>query len=239
MWSVAPTDRLLEAAERAAPMENPMRRSILLTLAALGLMVCGLGSTGLFAALSDVARTGTNSIDSAPIAGSADLQLATYDRMFDQCGTFSDDLETGLLTATDVAPAGGGTGFFCIQNVGSRAVDLTVLAEDLVDVDDACTGDEADYGDSTCGSGAGELSGALDIQFVSDCCNPCTAAFTTTTGLASLVDTATALAPLDPGQVTCYDVRATLGSGTPTTAVQIAQSDSVTWRFRFDGVAQP
>ena len=53
-----------------------MRRSVLGSLAALGVVVCGLGGTGLFAALTDTARGGPNSVESAPLAGSADIQLA-------------------------------------------------------------------------------------------------------------------------------------------------------------------
>jgi hypothetical protein len=58
-----------------------MRRSVLLTVAALGGLVSLIGGAGLFSALTDTARTGTNSAESAALAGSADIQLAA--------GTFS------------------------------------------------------------------------------------------------------------------------------------------------------
>ena len=53
-----------------------MRRSALITLAALGGLICLIGGTGLFAALTDSARSGTNSLESGALAGSADIQLS-------------------------------------------------------------------------------------------------------------------------------------------------------------------
>ena len=43
-----------------------MRRPVLLTLAAVGGVIVLLGGTGIYAALSDTARSGTNSIESVP-----------------------------------------------------------------------------------------------------------------------------------------------------------------------------
>ena len=83
-------------------LEVVMRRPFLLTVTALGLVVCLVGSTGLFAALTDTAATGTNQVTTPGLASSADIQLA-----FDEgtpgsptCGAFSDDLATGLFDFT-------------------------------------------------------------------------------------------------------------------------------------------
>src|SRR6266508_3353057 len=129
-----------------------MRRSSLLTLAALGALVCLIAGSGLFAALSDTARTGTNSVDSARLAGSADIQLATATKEIGfpiVCGDFSDDLTSGLFTATDVTPGYASTeALYCIRNVGSAQVALAALVDELTDIDISCTGDEALYGDA-------------------------------------------------------------------------------------------
>jgi hypothetical protein len=54
-----------------------MRRPVLLTLAAVGGVIVLLGGTGIFAALSDTTRSGTNSIDTGALAASSDLRVAT------------------------------------------------------------------------------------------------------------------------------------------------------------------
>src|SRR5262245_16526660 len=102
-----------------------MRRSFLITVSALGLVVCLLGGTGLFAALTDSATTGTNQVDSAPLAGSANLQLALNDgltpAMTMTCGAFSDDLATGLVSGTGLIQSVNSAGsVFCLRNVGSQ-----------------------------------------------------------------------------------------------------------------------
>jgi hypothetical protein len=116
-----------------------MRRSALVTVSVLGGLVCLLGGTVLFSALQDTARTGTNSVESATLAASADIQLArgTFGAGGITCGTFSEDLTTGLFTATGVSP-GYQTSideFFCIKNVGSQQVTLSALADELTDLD--------------------------------------------------------------------------------------------------------
>src|SRR5687768_8455147 len=99
-----------------------MRRSVLLTLAALGGLVSLLGGAGLFSALTDTARTGTNSAESAALAGSADIQLAagSFNAGAIDCGTFSEDLASGFFELTDLTPGFISQGRnFCIRNVGS------------------------------------------------------------------------------------------------------------------------
>ena len=218
-----------------------MRRSILLTLLALGAVLTAIGGTGLFAALSDTARTGTNSARTAALPGSADLQLATATTSSGAtvCGTFSEDLTTGFFTFADVKagsfqPARN----FCLKNLGSRTVSVSALVESLTDVDVACTGDEAASGDTTCGTNqAGELSPLVNLTYIHlDCAAQVILDGPSPSGKLNTMTTAKALGTLAPNAVGCY--RADLFySDDGSVNVQKAQSDEITWRFAFTGQA--
>jgi hypothetical protein len=216
------------------------RRSGLLTVATLGGLVCLLGGTVLFSALQDTARTGTNSAESAALAASADIQLATatYDSAI-TCGAFSENLASGLFTVTGVIPEyQSGPVYFCIRNVGSQEVTLSALTEDLVDLDVACTGDEVDHGDTTCGGDqTGELSSVLIGEFSHVDC----ASGAPSPGLSNTLDQSQtmplALGSLAAATTRCF--RADLGysGNAETPGAQKAQSDRVTWRFKFTAQA--
>jgi hypothetical protein len=216
-----------------------MRRPVLVTVAILGLVIVLIGGTGLFAALTDTARTGTNQVDSAGLAASADIQLATATREYPGpivCGTYSENLTSGFFTVADVAPGYSSSNptFFCIKNVGSQSVTLWPSADELTDTDTACTGDESLAGDTTCGSGVGELSSVLTVFYVVETCAGGGGA-----GFASkLKDNATVATALPgtlaPGAQQCFST--SLGyfaSESTATQIQQAQSDRVTWRFKF------
>lgn len=213
-----------------------------MTVAALGALVSVIGGTGLFAALQDSARSGTNSAESAQLAGSADIQvaLATEGPMLDlQCGTFSEDLATPFFTLTN-ATQGSATGVasYCIKNVGSQQVTLSALSDALTDADFACTGDEELHGDTTCGpvggvDGAGELSSVLLVSYNQvDCAN-----VNSGTGSSMLLkDNAvmpSALGTIAPGATRCFNTFVAYQGGHPSATVQKAQSDRVTWRYRW------
>jgi hypothetical protein len=215
-----------------------MRRSSLLTLTALGALICLIGGTGLFAALTDTARTGTNTVDSAALAGSADIQIATAVQEpwpAITCGSFSEDLATGFFTASDARPGEFAVGqFFCLKNVGSQTVTISGMADELTDVDFACTGDEALLGDATCGNnGAGELSDVLRVYHIAYNCT--TGGGTGNSSLLRANATTQVFYPgtLAAGQTGCFHVSVEYPSTTATDAVQKAQSDRVTWRFKF------
>ena len=111
-------------------------------------------------------------------------------------------------------------------------------AFDLTDTELACTGDEADYNDLTCGSGAGELSAVLHIRIPPEsCADNSPLGSSDTAALADLVATPVTLLNLVPDDVRCYGFSATLPDPPVTDAVQRAQSDRSTWRFRFVGSA--
>lgn len=218
-----------------------MRRSALLTVAVLGGLVCLIGGTVLFSALQDTARSGTNSAESAALAASADIQLArgTSSGNSVSCGTFSEDLSSGIFTVTGVSPGYQAPfEYFCIKNVGSQQVTLSALADELADVDFACTGDEVLHGDTTCGGDQlGELSGVLKVVYsVVDCATGVSGA----QGFPFLKDNETtphALGTLATGGTGCFFVSLAYFNNTANAAVQKAQSDRATWRFKFTAQA--
>ena len=134
-----------------------MRRPFLLTATALGLVICLVGSTGLFAALTDTARTGTNQVTTPGLASSADIRLAMDEGTLGSsaCGAFSDDLRhRPVRLRPPTPPYANQAHVVCVKNVGSQAiVSLTMTTEALNDVDTDCTGDEEANGDTSCGSG--------------------------------------------------------------------------------------
>jgi hypothetical protein len=219
-----------------------VRRPLLLTASTLGLLICLIGGTGLFAALTDTAHTGSNSIDSAALPPSADLKLATAseDQNGFVCGTFSDDLATGLITYSGMPPNFGVGAALCIKNAGSQAVSLSAAVDQLTDVDLACTGDEADLGDTTCGNNLlGELSGVLNVSLGDYDCSTVNLLNNYQPGmLSSLAGTPQAMGTLGAGETRCFLIGVDYnGFSVPPADQQRAQSDQVTWRFVFTGQA--
>lgn len=228
--------------EQPTGRERNTRRSVLLTFAVLGGLVCLIGGTGLFAALQDSARSGTNSAESDAMAGSADIQVATATQVdvpdsptgaSVNCGTFSEDLTTPIHTVTGVTPNFVSNAWYCVKNVGSQQVTLSALTDELTDVDYACTGDEALHGDTTCGSGgAGELSSVLRVIYVQlDCATangPGVGPF-----LGDNVTSPAELGMIAAGEMRCFRADVEYPLGTPSVEVQRAQSDRATWRFKW------
>jgi hypothetical protein len=232
--------------EQPTGRERNTKRSVLVTAAVLGGLVCLIAGTGLFAALQDSARSGPNSAESDAMAASADIQVSTANVVDPQvgapevgCGAFSEDLTTPFHTVTGVTPGFVSNAWYCLKNVGSQQVTLSALSDELTDVDYACTGDEALHGDTTCGSvtpsnGTGELSSVLRVNYVQlDCA--------TNNGPGSsrlLRDNAATGGPVElgtiaAGETRCFRVDVEYALGLPSDAVQRAQSDRATWRYRW------
>ena len=224
------------------------RRSVLLTLATLGALVSVVGGVGLFAALTDTATTGPSTAQSGALGGSADLRIATAFIPDGSapganlaCGPFSENLATGPFTVSIGAPHSGtvqdGRAYFCVTNDGSQPVDLSLDIFDGVDVDFACTGDEALNGDASCGSdGAGELSAALHNEVdVLPSCDPGAIAQAFTHTLAQMSAAPTSLTTLGPGMGKCFGIQLYYPEPPQNTlqAIQQAQSDRFSWRYRF------
>jgi hypothetical protein len=224
-----------------AQTKRTERRSVLLTAAALGAFVCLFSGTVLFSALTDTARTGTNSAESAALAASADVQLATATRAGDtiSCGMFVENLSTPLFTVVGVGPGFQTvTEYACIKSIGSQEVTVSAAADELTDTDYACTGDEDLHGDTTCGGDqAGELSSVLFASYSVVNCQ--TAAHIT--GASLLLKDSPAspvnLGTLAPGGTACLSMSLIYGSSRPVTEQQAAQSDRSTWRAKFTAQA--
>jgi hypothetical protein len=223
-----------------------VRRRYLISLSAMGLLVCVLGSTGLFAALSDTARTGQNTIDSAPLAGSAELKIQagsvvpgpTVGSNAIACSSASwvDDLTTGGFNATDVGPGfSTPNAYYCIQNAGSQAVQLVGNTDSIVNVENGCTGDEELLGDTSCGVGVGELGDVISVRWISVDCLSLNESGQADRGMFDNEATPVALGSIAPGEIRCFAVGAYYLAATPADAVQRAQSDQIQWRFKFTG----
>src|SRR6478672_4696557 len=101
--------------------EYRMRRSLLATITVLGALICLVGGTGLFAALTDTATTGTNTATSDDLPSSIDIKLGAgyqFSGGVGVCGAFVYNLTTPLFTETDMKPNNVGQATFCIKNDG-------------------------------------------------------------------------------------------------------------------------
>ena len=212
---------------------------MLLTIMALGAVVSLTAVNGVFAVFTDRATTGTNSATSRAEAASADLQIATasYNPMGGSitCGaTYVDDLASGVITVTDMAPNSVVHGTVCIKNAGSRSVDVTASVIDLSDTDSSCTGDESAL-DATCGPGTtqeGELSPKLRTDVSKGCMS---ASFLQLTNIAAMASTAVTIQSMSPGQTVCLDFA--VQDNATGDDLTITQSDTATWKFAFDATA--
>jgi hypothetical protein len=233
----------------------PVRRRYLISLSVMGALVCALGSTGLFAALTDSARTGNNHVDTAALPGASDLRIAPAHASAPPTGVggiivcdppFEEDLTTGGFSASDVNPVGFVTpmAWYCVKNVGSQTVGLSATIDSLSDIDLACTGDEALYNDLTCGDQLeGELSSVLQVFYENPFCGDLSMPHSNDViGMAANVSQTPgglpSFAGLAPGGELCIGMRVIYPEATPDEDVQRAQSDGVSWRFKFTGVAQ-
>ena len=215
-----------------------MRRPVLLSLAAVGGVIVLLGSTGIFAALSDTARSEINYIDSGALAASSDLQAstATFSTFDVTCGPFTEDLTSNLIVIG--GPPGADTGLmypYCLRNVGSQTVDLTALAADLGEIEMGCTGDEAVY-DTSCGSGAGELGEFVQVAHHQVNCATATVFATDIYLLRDTSITPASLGTLGPGETRCFGA-SIIQSFSTDAQRQAAQSDRLAWRFAWTGQA--
>jgi hypothetical protein len=218
-----------------------LHRPVLASIVALGGVLTLAGTTGVFATFTDHATTGTNSVTSKALPKAADVQLAIGTPQGDgsviSCGTYSDDLETPVMTVTN-AEAGGafGSTFVCIKNAGSQSIEVTTSTLGLTDEDVDCTGDENQV-DETCGLDvndvpqAGELSPLLNVRVTTAPCISANDFFQyPPVALPSLSDLD--IGGLAPNAVMC----ANFGLFYDATESQAltAQSDTVTWQYALD-----
>ncbi len=229
------------------------QRSILVSIIAVGTIITAVSGAGVFAAVTDRATTGTNDVTSTGEPGggegSVDLQVATATTDFGDgsvdCGTFGDNLATGLFTGAMGAVEPGftnlGTKYLCLRNAGTSPALVSWSAIDVLDTEVGCTGTEADY-DATCGPRAGnpgELSDNLRPQkFQRDCATGDFLDETEETTLDALAATPERFAQLDAGEEACFSVGLLLRATQADPGdVFGSESDRVTWRFAFDASA--
>lgn len=223
-----------------------MRRPVLLSIAAFGLVVSAVSGSGLFAAVTSTVDSGPNAVTSKVQASG--LEIATASNGTNggpiTCGTFGGTPTTPLITAAALEPGQGVPGFFCLRNTAGQSAALTVSAVNFSSVDTDCTGGEAAV-DDTCGGGqSGELHSHLATfieeadcatgEFVADfppvdVDNPL---------VADLTSDPLSLGPIGPGAVRCFGAGAVYGTGPLATppdseTIQLEQSDQVSWRYRF------
>lgn len=225
-----------------------MGRQALRITILLGILITLVGGTGIFAVFTDRATTEANDVTSSALGKAADIQMAVDPTPHDpqvsppfECGTYTEDLATGLFSFT-TSPGSGNDANVCIRNTGTADVALTMTAIDLTDTDVDCTGDEAAFGDTSCGGNdVGELA---PLVYVAAIVYQCSGGGSLTglggqTTLAVLASSTLELGSVPAGQERCIVVRvgesAAGATGTTVEDTQIAQSDKATWRFAFDG----
>jgi hypothetical protein len=216
-----------------------MHRPLLVSLMVLGLVTTIIGGFGVFAAFTDRATTGTNTITSGARAAAADLKIAKPSLGPEDCATatYDDNLTSGLFSVSDFQPGANRSEFFCLRNVGTETLSLTSSVIDLVETDIDCTGDEAAV-DQTCGAGGvGELGAILTVGFsnIPDCLG---SNVTMPTG-GPLLGTSpvTSLGSIPAGSTLCGAIFIHASDTATVDDLVRAQTDQVTWRFAFDGTS--
>jgi hypothetical protein len=213
-----------------------MRRGLLLSVSALGAALA-LGSvTGVIAAFTDQATTGSNSVTSAALPKAVNLEIAPRTSS-DACTTWTDNTATPVYTLANLT-ASPDTKFagaaYCLRNTGAVSASVVVKAFDVVDSELDCTGDEADAGDATCGGdGTGELSPLVELQVMKFGTCPSGGsgtAFSPRT-IAAMAESPSALTTLAPGD--CAYVSGLYRYNPSQIDGMKAQSDQVTFRLAF------
>jgi hypothetical protein len=216
-----------------------MRRPLALSLIVLGLVVSLIGGTGLFAPFTDRATTGVNSVTTGERPRAADLKLAwAIAGGPTSCAseTYSDDSTTPGHTAIDVQPGYADIQRFCLRNVGSAALAVSVSVIDRVEDDIACTNDEASVDPGTCGTapGGGEAGNVLTTNFVLYPCEGGPGPVPTFIGFL-VTDPTASMGTLAAGETWCGSIEVAYGLNRPLDDQLAAQSDRITWKYAFDG----
>ena len=214
-----------------------MRRSILLSMVILGGVVTAVAGTGTFAPFTDRATTGTNSVASGTRPKAADLKILSPGA-FAECtaanAPYVDDSTTAEATLTDAQPGAGQSLFFCLKNAGASTLTITETTTGVVEVDNACTGDEASVDQSCGGNGAGELGSVLFWESYKYDCVSGSGPVNVPFGNSLAAPTPVSLGTLAPNEVGCYVANVRYPQNRPADEVQRAQSDTVTWKYAVD-----
>ncbi|HET7689125.1 MAG TPA: hypothetical protein VFK41_01995 [Nocardioidaceae bacterium] len=217
-----------------------MRRSVPISMMVLGLGLTVSSVGGVIAAFTDEALVGPNSFESKALPLANDLKLANSAN--GSCGTFGDDLTTGLYSVSDLEPNAAAQfgSLYCLRNDGSLSANVSYRAFDVSDTETACTGDEAEAGDATCGEGAGELSGLVELQimkFGTGCGSGGSGSALNMNTIAALASTPRSFLTLAPGECITFGP---MYRYAPSEVDGLkGQSDKVTFRLAFNGTTAP
>jgi hypothetical protein len=217
-----------------------MRRSIPISMIVLGLGLAMGSVGGVIAAFTDEALVGPNTFESKALPLATDLKLAPMQN--GSCASFNDDLATGLYTVSNLEPNASAQfgSLHCLRNDGSLAANVSYRAFDVVDTELACTGDEAEAGDATCGEGAGELSGLVELQimkFGTGCPGGGSGSALNMNTIASLASSPRSFVTLAPGECIAFGP---MYRYSPSEIDGLkAQSDKVAFRLAFNGTTAP
>lgn len=217
-----------------------MRRRLLIALTAVASVIVSLGAVNVFAAVNDYVLTETNRVSTAAQPVAVDLRVAPRSQGSDglwRCGPWTDEAMSPLFTLDATHLRADNHATFCLRNDGATRVDLSTTVQDIVDIDVECTGDEVLL-DPTCGPGPdgqkqpGELTKALQLLYFTVDCDTNELSSEPLAPLHPLgeqVAKPVSLGSLDAGLYNCYLVALHI----EPSDLQAAQTDTVTWRFRF------
>jgi hypothetical protein len=220
-----------------------MQRKMLRLTLILGVIVTIVGGTGVFASFSDLANGGINTVTSGARPHAADLLIAaaTLENQAISCGTFDDSMTTSQFTVRDFQPNLPTVAtYICLKNAGAAKLALRMGIGPLTNSDSDCTGDEEANGDLTCGGGQeGELAELLILRVTTMTCSD---GATTSSAVASLMDIADVPLAfggewLAPAGIECVRINLDYDFGATELQIQLAQSDTASWRFGFQGTA--
>lgn len=220
-----------------------MKRSVLVSVMVLGAVVTLVMGAGTFAVFTDRATTDQNSAQSKELPRAADLKLAFGVTGPSACATAT-YVDTHAMPAMSISDAEPGTQvsrWYCLKNAGSAALDVTSTVIDVVNVEIDCTGDEGAPGiDATCVSGEeGELGSVLVFYPRQVNCDLSPGGISGYGGFLSSPEPPVSLGTLAPGAILCGSIEVFYPLNRSTEDELRAQSDTVTWRFAFDGTTAP
>jgi hypothetical protein len=176
----------------------------------LGLVVTAIGGTGIFVVFTDRATTGPNTASSGERASAADIQLA-------------------------IAIPDANGGYAC------GAFDEH-LANPFFTVSDVQPGDGASR--MACVPNVGSASVTVTLSSIDLVDENCETAASLGSQVAGLLALTTQPSPLvnnglAPTETACFEFGLDYPLSTSEETAQVAQSDSVTWRFAFDAATLP
>lgn len=238
-----------------------MRRRLLIALTAVGSVIVALGAIGVFATLNDTVTSGENKIETTAAPDRVDLLIAlrTQDANGNwTCGEFTDDLESGLFVMDSVDETGlypPPVVSYCVKNNGrSHGTRSPTSVYSTSPTRRWRVPRKSPGVDVTCGSGPageeqpGEITKYLRVENYRGSCDadlPGPDAPGPLNGraytLEQLAQTPVVLTPrLGPyGGVQCFAIKLVLAIDASERIDVLppdAQSDRLTWRFRWQGL---